>query len=147
MNGNGGLEQNWVAFSQLHHRLLRLVNRRLVEQGASLASTRVLFYLDRHGPKRATDIAEFFTQAPRTVTEAIDRLEKLGFVRRDGGVEDRRVKYVSLTDAGRSAVKATEPLKLQLITQIFGVLDAQESDLFAGLLEKLDGAITTQETV
>ncbi len=131
--------------AHLHLRLARLMNRRLVEQGASLAQTRLLYHLDRKGPKRATDIAEFFGQAPRTVTEAIDGLERQGLVRRDPDSKDRRVKQVSLTDDGRRAVKATEPLRMRLVQEIFGTLNDAEAVQLGALLAKLDRAVATQE--
>ncbi len=48
---------------------------------------------------------------PTSVTSAVDRLERQGFVRRVPGAEDRRVKLAVITDAGRdAAARATEGL-------------------------------------
>ncbi len=48
---------------------------------------------------------------PTSVTSAVDRLERQGFVRREPGPEDRRIKLAVLTDAGRGVVgRATEGL-------------------------------------
>lgn len=40
---------------------------------------------------------------PASVTSAVDRLERQGFVRREPGPADRRVKLAVLTDDGRAA--------------------------------------------
>ncbi|MFN3434510.1 MAG: MarR family winged helix-turn-helix transcriptional regulator, partial [Sphingomonas sp.] len=80
------------------------MNRRMAEQGASLARTKLLLFLDRRGPARAADIADFFDNAPRTVTEAIDGLERDGLVIRSPDAHDRRVKQVSITDRGRRVI-------------------------------------------
>jgi len=72
------LEPLVSAFAELYLDLMRTVDRRMADQGASLARTKLLLCLQKRGPLRATDIAEFFNQSPRTVTEAIDRLERDG---------------------------------------------------------------------
>lgn len=42
---------------------------------------------------------------PASVTSAVDRLERQGFVRREPGPADRRVKLAVLTDDGRAAAE------------------------------------------
>lgn len=54
---------------------------------------------------------------PTSVTSAVDRLERQGFVERLRGEEDRRVVLASITDAGRAVVaRATDRLN----TDVFG---------------------------
>ncbi|MBM7507783.1 MarR family transcriptional regulator [Nocardioides sp. 31GB23] len=54
---------------------------------------------------------------PASVTSAVDRLERQGFVRRVRGDGDRRVVLAEITDAGREVVeRATEGLN----TDVFG---------------------------
>lgn len=128
---------------RLFLRMQRLMNRRMAEQGASLARTKLLLFLHKRGPARAADIADFFDNAPRTVTEAIDGLERDGLVARTPDAHDRRVKHVSITDEGRRVLGETEPLRQDLIDAVFGALDADEraqlSSTLAKLLTALDG--------
>mgnify|MGYP002781176372 CR=1 FL=1 len=56
-------------FAWVYLRLQRLIDRNLSRHDASLAKIRLLAFLD-DGPKRSTDIASFFGQAPRTVMMA-----------------------------------------------------------------------------
>lgn len=81
-------------------RMHRMMNKRLAEQGASLARTKLLLFLDRRGPSRAADIADFFDQAPRTVTEAIDGLE------RDGPSSGDRIPTIVASSISRSPKRA-----------------------------------------
>lgn len=64
-----------------------------------MAQLRLLALLAEQ-PRRSTDIASFFDQAPRTVTQAIDALEQNGLVSRSPAADDRRSKLVQITDAG-----------------------------------------------
>lgn len=134
-----------AGFGKLFMRLHRLLDRRMASCGASLARTKLLMYLDREGPARATDIAELFNLAPRTVTEALDGLERDGLVRRAPDVRDRRVKRVSITDAGRDAIAATEPLRLELVERIFGTLDADECARLRAIIAKLEVQVDGEE--
>lgn len=130
---------------QLFLRMHRMMDRRMAEQGASLARTKLLLFLARRGPARAVDIAEFFDQAPRTVTEAIDKLERDGLVNRSPDRSDRRVKQVAITEEGRRVTGETEPLRQELIGGVFGVLDAEERERMGALLAKLTDALDAQE--
>lgn len=130
-----------IAFAELHSKFMRTLDRRMAEQGASLAKTKLLLCLQNKGPLRATDIAEYFGQSPRTVTEAIDGLERDGLVERTPDASDRRAKMVHITDKGIEAAARTEPLRLQIIAQTFGTLLPDERETFGAVLEKLSHAL------
>ena len=51
----------------------------------------------------------------------------------------------SITQEGRRAVEATEPLRLDLVEQIFGALDRDEADQLEKVLAKLGVALSVQE--
>jgi len=135
------LEPLAADYFRLFLRMQRLMNRRMAEQGASLARTKLLLFLDRRGPARAADIADYFDQAPRTVTEAVDGLERDGLVRRDPDAHDRRVKQVSITDEGRRVIGETEPLRQELIDGVFGALDAEERERLGAMLARMHAAL------
>lgn len=132
-------------FGRLFLRLHRLLDRHMAAAGASLARTKLLLMLQRAGPARAADIAELLGQAPRSVTDAIDALERAGMVRRDPDPGDRRVKRISITPAGEEAIAATEPLRRQLVDAVFGTLAPEEGAELARLLDKLESATAAQE--
>ena len=63
---------------------------------------------------------------PTSVTNAVDRLEKAGLVRRVPHPTDRRTTLVEITDTGRTlAVAATEDLN----DRVFGLPGADGADL------------------
>ena len=128
-------------------RMHRLMNRRMAEQGASLARTKLLLFLAKRGPARAADIADFFDNAPRTVTEAIDGLERDGLVVRTPDARDRRVKQVSITDAGRRVTGETEPMRRALIDAVFGVLSSAEQAQLDDMLARMLAAVEAQEAL
>jgi DNA-binding MarR family transcriptional regulator len=67
---------------------------------------------------------------PTSVTSAVDRLEKQGFVRRTRNEEDRRQVLASITDDGRqTAERATAGLNAEVFQQP-GVDGSQLDQLF-----------------
>jgi DNA-binding MarR family transcriptional regulator len=131
-------EQLCTDLSRAFTLLRRRFDRAMTEQGASLAQTKILMCVKAYaGAGRAADIAEALDIAPRTVTEALDGLERDGMVQRVPDAEDRRVKRVALTPAGDAAIAVTDPLRRQLGREVMGVLDRSEREHLHAALQKI----------
>ncbi|MDP9629580.1 UNVERIFIED_ORG: DNA-binding MarR family transcriptional regulator [Ensifer adhaerens] len=122
---------------ELYHCVHRLVNASMSEEGVSLARSKFLFYLSELGPCRCADIASALSFAPRTVTEAIDGLERDGMVVREPDREDRRAKIISITDLGRAGLEAALRPRRQMIEELFSALDDNERTDLHRLLGRL----------
>lgn len=124
--------------ARLYGALRRRFDRALMEQGLSLARTKMLYAIQGEcGTARAADLADRFGLAPRTVTEALDGLERDGLVERVPDPVDRRAKRLQITPAGEAAVQVTEPLRQQLSHEIMAVLDEGERAALHVTLNKL----------
>lgn len=123
-------------FAWVYLRLNRLIGRELSGSAASQAQMKLLAFL-QDGGKRSTDIAGYFGHSPRTVTQAIDALEKCGFVTRSALPGDRRAKLIEITDRGRAALLEVQPLYQAVLANAFGSLDGEE----LGDLERLLGRL------
>jgi len=138
-------EELAASFASVFLRLTRLLDKRMAREGASLARTRVLLMIQRRGAVKATEIAELFGLAPGTVTDTLDGMERQGLIRREPDPKDRRAKRIVITDTGRQAVAATEPIRRELTGQVIGSLDSEEREALARILAKLDAAVTGVE--
>jgi len=127
------LRETATSFGWTWYRMRRLIDAHLSAHGASMARLKLLAFLAEH-PRRSTDIASFFDQAPRTVTQAIDSLEQNGLVSRLPIDGDRRAKLVEITDSGRAMLEQGLPLYDGIVGLTFGSLTAEE-------LAGLDAAI------
>lgn len=123
---------------ELHLRMHRLFNDRMRAQGASLAQLKLLSLIQRSGPIRSTDIADALGQAPRTVTEAVDGLERDGLVVRTPDPLDRRAKRISLTGEGQAVIREVAPHKEAFSTQLFEVLGEEDQTRFLSILKTLN---------
>lgn len=119
-------------------RVHRRIDAAMAAEGASLARTKMLLLIQKGaGAARAADLAGYLGQAPRTVTEALDGLERDGLIARTADPADRRVKRLAITDEGRRAIAATEPLRQRLTGELFAPLSDAECDALGTMLEKL----------
>ena len=122
-----------TTFGWTWYRMRRLIDAHLSGEGASMARLKLLAFVAEQ-PRRSTDITDFFDQAPRTVTQAIDALEQNGLVMRAPLADDRRSKLVQITDRGRTTLDQAMPLYDDIVAQTFGTLTPEE-------LEGLDAAV------
>ena len=84
-------------------------------------------------------IAERQACVKSNVTQLVDRLEADGLVNRTGDPNDRRSRLAVMTDAGRSAFTKGTQIRMQVESELFGVLTPQESETLHQLLAKLQG--------
>lgn len=122
----------------LHLRMHRLFNNLLRQAGASLAQLKLLDLIDRCGTLRSTDIAEALGQAPRTVTDALDGIERDGLITRTVDAADRRVKRISLTESGRKVLRDAAPCREAYTFQLLEVLTAAEKDNYLSMLRTIN---------
>jgi DNA-binding MarR family transcriptional regulator len=121
----------------------RRVDRAMTQQGASLARTKMLLYIQQaKGTARAADIAELFTLAPRTVTESLDSLERDQLIIRTSDPQDRRVKRLAITALGESAIAATEPLRQELLQEMCAVLSETDRVHLGDILQRLVASLS-----
>src|SRR5881409_2713776 len=57
--------------------------------------------LEGHDALRLTDLCDRLLVRPPSVTGVVDRLQRIGLIKREPSNEDARAKVVSLTPAGR----------------------------------------------
>jgi len=96
-----------------HQLLLERIDTVLRPLGLSFARYEVLRLLGftRTGALPMTRLGSLLQVHPTSVTSAVARLEKQGYVARSRGEPDRRIVLASITDEGRTIVeKATEGL-------------------------------------
>ncbi|WP_322963387.1 MarR family winged helix-turn-helix transcriptional regulator [Sphingomonas fuzhouensis] len=137
-------DQLAIRYGRIYMRLHRLLDRRMAAEGASLARTKMLHFIANNAPVRAADVAEWFDLAPRTVTQAIDTMERDELVARVPDPIDRRAKRLDITDKGRQVIEQTEPLRRELIEGAFSLLTEEDMAHFARILDRLELAIETR---
>jgi DNA-binding MarR family transcriptional regulator len=118
--------------------LLQRVEEHLAPFGLSFARFELLRLLafTRHGELPLGKIGVRLQVHPTSITSAVDRLEKQGFVERRPHPTDGRTTLAVITDAGRDVVeRATKVLNDDVFSAI-GLTERESTQLYR-LLEKL----------
>jgi len=86
------------------------------------------------GPMTATAISKEMHVSPSTVIGILDRLEDKGLVQRERGREDRRIVFVSVTEAGRElASHSPSPLQQHLAEGLNALPELEQATITLAL--------------
>jgi DNA-binding MarR family transcriptional regulator len=106
--------QEWEQVLRGYRALKRILRREAEKFGLNAAEVQILYYL-YEGEKNVTNLSKLLGLGKSTVTEALDRLEELGFIKRQRDENDRRVVIVRITEEGiREYERIREAYKLVL---------------------------------
>lgn len=92
-----------------------------------------------NGPMTSTAISREIHVSPSTVVGILDRLEDKGWVRRERGREDRRIVFVSATDAGIKLAQDTpSPLQQKLADSLNDLPELEQATITMALERIVD---------
>lgn len=109
----------------------------LLEEGLGKSDFRVLEVLLHKGPMPVNTIGPKVYLNPGSVSVAVDRLYKKGFVSRVESSRDRRVRTVALTEKGREMFVPLFRRHRALIRRAFEDVSPEELQQLEGVLKKV----------
>ena len=98
----------------------------------------LLGHLMVHGKSRPSDIAKVLGLTPPTVTHLTEKLVKKKLAVRSTDEEDRRIVYVSISDAGTEIVKRATLEGQVLRKKLFEKLTSEEQEQMLRIYKKLN---------
>jgi DNA-binding MarR family transcriptional regulator len=129
------------ALIEIRSVMRRRVDAALAAKGLSLAKFKILSVLDENGPCQPSLLAATLNQVARSITDAIDVLERDGLVARTPHPTDRRARLLSITVKGSSLVRATQGPKSDAIEAVFSVLSRSQQWQLLDLLNQVKAAL------
>jgi MarR family transcriptional regulator, 2-MHQ and catechol-resistance regulon repressor len=109
----------------------------LLQEGVGDSDFRVLEVLLHKGPMPVNAIGPKVDLNPGSVSVAVDRLYKKGFVSRVESSRDRRVRTVSLTEEGRQMFVPLFRRHTALIKRVFQDVSSEELQQLELILKKI----------
>lgn len=131
-----------LRYLALGHHLRKVVDDAMTAGGLSLARTKVLQVLERRGALGQSALARELGQAPRSVTQSVEALEREGLVERTPAPDDARSKLVRLTPQGTEALAAGTAAGERVLRQVFGVMDHDRLTALTRLLDDLESRVS-----
>ena len=126
--------------SKIHEKGNRFIIEELKNNGAEgLVPSHgdILVCLYKNGKMTMKDIANCIHRTKPTVTVLIDKLEKLGYLKREASVEDNRSTNIVLTQKGEDFKVIFEKISKELNKMLYKNLSPEESELIEKLLKKI----------
>jgi len=105
----------------------------------------VMELLLNKGPSRVNEIGKKVFLTSGSITAALDRLEKRGYVKRENEPDDRRVKQIILTVKGRKLIRSSFSEHKLAMEEAVSSLSAPERRTLIKLLKKLGKGIKENE--
>src|SRR5580658_3219265 len=127
----------WLIMLKAWQSMSRYVFPTLLEEGLGESDFRVLEVLLHKGPMPVNAIGPRVDLNPGSVSVAVDRLYKQGFVSRVESSRDRRVRTVSLTEKGRQMFVPLFRRHTALIKRAFQDLSPEDLQQLEVLLKKI----------
>ena len=89
----------------------------------------VLGRLNREGPQSISDLAAGARMRPQSMAEAVYELERAGLVTRLQDPDDRRRRFVLLTEPGRAAIEEDRAHRDTWLSRVLAALSEEERAL------------------
>lgn len=111
----------------------------------SVSELTILRFIASQNAPTMSEIAARLQVTQGTLTVAMNRLVKKGYVDRYRMEQDRRIVRTVLTDMGNGALKEEERFRMQLQEQYKKALGEERARTLVGMLRELDQYLRDQE--
>jgi len=114
--------------------------------GITAVQFRILATLAQGEKRSSADLSRLFGVKPQTMIKQIAILENTGMIERKVAKGNKRVLEVSLTDAGRSALRACDKAAAAVEDDIYAAFEPGELDDYRALMMKLLASLRSIST-
>lgn len=94
----------------------------------------ILFILEKEGELSQRELSEKMNLTPPTITSAIQKMEKLGYIRRKPDEKDQRVLRLCVTEKGKACIDHICRIGKEMDALVFRGMSMEESLLLKRLL-------------
>lgn len=124
-------------FTVLQRSFALNLSKELARGHVSFSQYCLLSFLRETEPLNMTDIAQRMGHTTAATTGIVDRLEKLGHVRRSSGQQDRRRIFVQMTPSGAALVGQVHDDMVTNLLKMMAVLEPSERKSWLQIYEKI----------
>ena len=127
----------WLVLMKAFHAISRYASAGIQHEGLGDSDFRVLEVLLHKGPLPVNTIGPKVNLTPGSISVAVDRLYAKGLVSRVESADDRRIRIVALTPAGKKMIVPVFQKHVTDMKKVFAVLSAEELQQFESILKKV----------
>ena len=129
----------WRMLYQAYTRYKNGMDQVLAAQGLTMEQYLALVTIKYHDPPvRITDIARWLERSTNSITMIVDRMVKVGLLRRVRGRSDRRVVNVFLTSKAENLLTPANMAAWEFMQQGMSPLSSDDKNAFGSLLKMIN---------
>lgn len=139
MNTNKDAQPLGVKIKLINEKIKQHFNDQLKNNNLTLSQFWVLKYLQQHDRQKVSqkELAEAVQVTHPTMIGLIDRLEEKGMVLRDIDENDRRFRYIRLTDKGKQYLKESKQNAEAMDIALVKNFSSDEVEILKSLLDRV----------
>jgi DNA-binding MarR family transcriptional regulator len=127
--------KSWRQIYGIYNLLKQSEDQICTEYGLTAEQYSVLMVVDyAGGSARPSDIAQWLIRSPNSISMIVDRMVKVGLVKRTRDRADRRVVNVTATGKGKAAAERANVAVLEFVRKVFQPLSQEDENTLSGLL-------------
>ncbi|MBZ9634947.1 MarR family winged helix-turn-helix transcriptional regulator [Clostridium sp. FP1] len=113
-----------------------MFNERLIPFGVTRVQWMAMYYLLKYGDMNQKDLGERMDIKESTVARLLDRMETEDLIVRTQAKEDRRIKYIKLTQKGREKIEELLEEGKKMSEFFSKGITEEETEVFKRVLQK-----------
>ena len=120
------------------HRVMNRAKSKYQEFDLNRSQASILFTLHRRSSMSQKELASSLNMTPPSITSAIQKMEREGYITRKPDEADQRIMRLALTEKGESCIQNVKQVAEEMSSQIFRGLSPEEIMLFRRLLMQIN---------
>ena len=120
------------------HRVMKRAKSKYEEFDLNRSQASILFTLHQRSSMSQKDLAVSLNMTPPSITSAIRKMEKDGYISRKQDESDQRVMRLPLTEKGESCIQNVKKVAEEMRELIFRGMSPEEIMLFRRLLIQIN---------
>ena len=120
------------------HRVMKRAKSKYEEFDLNRSQASILFTLHQRSSMSQKDLAESLNMTPPSITSAIRKMEKDGYISRKQDESDQRVMRLALTEKGESCIQNVKKVAEEMRELIFRGMSPEEIILFRRLFIQIN---------
>lgn len=130
-----------MLFSYTSRKIENMLARQVAPFGLGLEQSSILFLLNtcKNNDFTIDDLANIMLKDKTTISRQISILEKKGLINKILKTNDKRIKFIKLTESGKEKIQQLKNKNIDNnnIESVFNTLDANEKKNLENILHKL----------
>ena len=120
------------------HRVMNRAKSKYQEFDLNRSQASILFTLHRRSSMSQKELASSLNMTPPSITSAIQKMEREGYITRKPDEADQRIMRLALTEKGESCIQNVKQVAEEMSSLIFRGMIPEEIMLFRRLLMQIN---------